>query len=141
MNILSDGHVYGGTWVCTLVVENDSRDLHTLFSGSNLADDEASPFQRAALENPHCRYHHYKRITQVQKEALRAGPDTQPITFKPKSARKLSVYNYREAELSAGDKVRISRNDAQLDLVNGQRADVLDVTPTTVTLGIGDAPH
>lgn len=69
---------------------------------------------------------------------LRAGPDTKPITFKPKMARKLSVYNCHEAELSAGDKVRISRNDAKLDLVNGQRADVLEVTPTSVTLGIGE---
>ena len=78
-----------------------------------------------------------RRFDELTVMPLRAGPDATPITFKPKMARQLSVYNCHKAELSAGDKVRITRNDAKLDLVNGQRADVLEVTPTTVTLGIG----
>ena len=37
--------------------------------------------------------------------------------------------------MSAGDWVRVTRNNAKLDLVNGGRFEVLAVTPTTVTIG------
>lgn len=59
-------------------------------------------------------------------------------TFNPARAAKISVYQPVEAELSAGDWVRVTRNDASLDLVNGARFEVLAVTPTSVTLGAGD---
>lgn len=58
-------------------------------------------------------------------------------TFNPARATKLSVYQPVEAELSAGDWVRVTRNNAELDLVNGGRFEVLAVTPTTVTIGNG----
>ncbi len=57
--------------------------------------------------------------------------------FNPARTAKLSVYQPVEAELSAGDWVRVTRNDAKLDLVNGGRFEVLAVTPTTVTIGGG----
>ncbi|OMG80723.1 MobF family relaxase [Achromobacter xylosoxidans] len=57
--------------------------------------------------------------------------------FNPARTTKISVYQPVEAELSAGDWVRITRNDAKLDLVNGGRFEVLAVTPTTVTIGNG----
>ena len=59
------------------------------------------------------------------------------ITFNPARAVKLSVYEPVEAELAAGDWVRVTRNNASLDLVNGARFEVLAVTPTTVTIGAG----
>ncbi|MFY3457764.1 hypothetical protein A9G00_33785 [Achromobacter xylosoxidans] len=59
------------------------------------------------------------------------------LTFNPARTTKLSVYQPVEAELSAGDWVRVTRNDAKLDLVNGGRFEVLAVTPTTVTIGNG----
>ena len=55
--------------------------------------------------------------------------------FNPARAAKLSVYEPVQAELSAGDWVRVTRNNARLDLVNGGRFEVLAVTPTTVTIG------
>ncbi|MBJ7263087.1 MAG: relaxase domain-containing protein [Burkholderiaceae bacterium] len=58
-------------------------------------------------------------------------------TFNPARAVKLSVYEPVEAELAAGDWVRVTRNNASLDLVNGARFEVLAVTPTAVTLGSG----
>jgi len=58
-------------------------------------------------------------------------------TFNPARVAKLSVYERVEAELAAGDWVRVTRNNASLDLVNGARFEVLAVTPTTVTLGGG----
>lgn len=57
--------------------------------------------------------------------------------FNPARTTKISVYQPVEAELSAGDWVRVTRNDAKLDLVNGGRFEVLAVTPTTVTIGNG----
>ncbi|AZS77401.1 MAG: conjugative relaxase [Achromobacter sp.] len=55
--------------------------------------------------------------------------------FNPARAAKLSVYEPVEAELSAGDWVRVTRHNATLDLANGDRFEVLAVTPTTVTIG------
>ncbi|MDT4809849.1 ATP-dependent RecD-like DNA helicase [compost metagenome] len=55
--------------------------------------------------------------------------------FNPARAAKLSVYEPVEAELSAGDWVRATRHNAVLDLANGDRFEVLAVTPTTVTIG------
>ena len=56
-------------------------------------------------------------------------------TFNPARAAKISVYEPVMAELATGDWVRITRNNAELDLVNGDRFEVLAVTPTTVTIG------
>ncbi|MDQ2148119.1 hypothetical protein RBI22_05325 [Alcaligenaceae bacterium C4P045] len=56
-------------------------------------------------------------------------------TFNPARAAKLSVYQPVKAELAAGDWVRVTRNNAELDLVNGARFEVLAVTPTAVTIG------
>lgn len=61
-----------------------------------------------------------------------------PIEITPKTMSRLSVYHTHEAELSVGDRVRVTRNNADLDLVNGQRCEVVSVTSQTVTLGIGD---
>lgn len=57
--------------------------------------------------------------------------------FNPAGAAKISVYEPVEAELAAGDWVRVTRHNAQLDLANGSRFEVLAVTPTTVTIGGG----
>ncbi|OZI46951.1 ATP-binding domain-containing protein [Bordetella genomosp. 5] len=57
--------------------------------------------------------------------------------FNSARAAKLSVYEPVPAELSAGDWVRVTRNNAKLDLVNGGRFEVLAVTPTSVIIGGG----
>ncbi|QHS35585.1 relaxase domain-containing protein [Alcaligenes faecalis] len=59
---------------------------------------------------------------------------TQPVEIIPKTMSKLSVYQLNRAELSVGDHVRITRNDAQNDLVNGQQAKVAAIDTTRVTL-------
>lgn len=58
-------------------------------------------------------------------------------TFNPARTAKISVYQPVVAELSAGDWVRVTRNNASLDLVNGARCEVLAVTPTSVTISAG----
>ncbi|TFL14062.1 conjugative relaxase [Pusillimonas caeni] len=61
------------------------------------------------------------------------------VTFNPSRTTRISVYERLQTELSAGDMVRITRNDASLDLANGERYEVLAVTAGTVKLGRVDA--
>jgi ATP-dependent exoDNAse (exonuclease V) alpha subunit len=57
--------------------------------------------------------------------------------FSPMQLRKLSVYEPERAELAVGDRVRITRNDAALDLANGDRFTVSAVSPQSITLSDG----
>ncbi|MCK9507409.1 MAG: hypothetical protein M0Q54_03145 [Pigmentiphaga sp.] len=59
---------------------------------------------------------------------------TESIEIIPKTMSKLSVYHLNQAELSVGDHVRITRNDAQHDLVNGQLAKVVAIDAASVTI-------
>lgn len=56
------------------------------------------------------------------------------LAINPMQHAKLSVYEPDRIELSPGDKVRITRNDASLDLANGDRFTVESVTKESVTL-------
>ncbi|WP_019939704.1 MobF family relaxase [Bordetella sp. FB-8] len=56
------------------------------------------------------------------------------VTFNPQRTTKLSVYQKVLAELSAGDWVRVTRNDAKLDIRNGERYQVAQVSEQGVTL-------
>lgn len=69
-------------------------------------------------------------VTPVQRDPTNA----QPIEIIPKTMSKLSVYHPHQAELSVGDHVRITRNDAERDLVNGQLAKVVAIDAASVTL-------
>lgn len=69
--------------------------------------------------------------------AGRAEPEGETITFSPRLATKLSVYQHQRAELSVGDRVRITRNNAELDVANGDRFQVEAVAKDRVTLGNG----
>ena len=43
--------------------------------------------------------------------------------------RKLSVYEPDKKELSSGDVIRITRNDKDLDIANGDRFKIASVSP------------
>ncbi len=60
------------------------------------------------------------------------------IEIIPRTMSKLSVYHLNESELSVGDQVRITRNNAQHDLVNGQLAKVVAIEDNAVTIETGD---
>jgi len=53
------------------------------------------------------------------------------------TCRRLSVYEPERSELAAGDRVRITRNDAARDLANGDRFTVAAVAAASVTLTDG----
>jgi len=88
----------------------------------------------------------YRRFD-LKKGALYTVTDTGPgnrltvrdengasFVFSPKLVRKLSVYSKEVAELAPGDRVRVTRNDAQRDLANGDRFRVLKTTAEAVYL-------
>lgn len=60
------------------------------------------------------------------------------IDINLRSISKLSVYQEHRSELSPGDWVRITRNDAALDLVNGQRLKVISVSNDQISLKAGN---
>jgi ATP-dependent exoDNAse (exonuclease V) alpha subunit len=65
------------------------------------------------------------------------GEKGEVVEFSPMTCRRLSVYEPERSELAAGDRVRITRNDAALDLANGDRFTVAAVSPASVTLTDG----
>lgn len=58
------------------------------------------------------------------------------VQFSPLNA-KLSVYRTVKEELAVGDLVKITRNDAALDVSNGDRFRVAAISPTAITLSNG----
>ena len=79
-------------------------------------------------------------------EVLESGPGNRltvrtengkVLEFSPAKRHQLSVYEPERSELAAGDRVRITRNDAALELANGDRFTVKAVSPALVTLTDG----
>ncbi|MGE4470994.1 MobF family relaxase [Castellaniella sp. MT123] len=78
------------------------------------------------------------RHDRITVEAVNPGASKpEPIELIPRTMGKLSVYHLNESELSVGDQVRITRNDAQRDLVNGQLARVVSIEASNVTIEAG----
>jgi len=63
--------------------------------------------------------------------------DGRTIEFSPMTCRRLSVDEPERTELAVGDRIRITRNDAALDLANGDRFTVKGVGPGMITLTDG----
>jgi len=95
--------------------------------------------QRGQLYLVTQRNEHADRITVVPYEKQEAGKQVaDAIDINLRSMSKLSVYQEHRSELSPGDWVRVTRNDAALDLVNGQRLQVVAVSVDHVTLQTGN---
>jgi len=79
------------------------------------------------------------RHDRITVQAVNPGASKpEPIELIPRTMSKLSVYHLNKSELSVGDQVRITRNDAQHDLVNGQLAKVVAIEANSVTIQTGD---
>jgi hypothetical protein len=68
------------------------------------------------------------------------GEQGEVVTFSPMAYRRLSVYEAERSELAVGDRVHVTRNDAALDLANGDRFTVSAVTSRGVTLADDPIP-
>lgn len=82
------------------------------------------------------------RIDRITDEPLNTDPgeNAQAIQVIPKMMSTLSVYREHEAEISPGDVVRVTRNNAELDLANGERYEVLQVSDQGSIQGFGARP-
>ena len=63
-----------------------------------------------------------------------ATEDGRQVEINPRSHTQLSVYEKTDNEFAPGDWARITRNDPALDVSNGDRVRVLDVSPDRITL-------
>lgn len=66
-----------------------------------------------------------------------ASKDGVQTSFNPATHRHISVYEPERSELAPGDVVRITRNDATLDLTNGDRMKVHTVSRDSIVLTDG----
>lgn len=66
-----------------------------------------------------------------------AERDGQSIQFSPMTHTKISVYQPERAELSVGDAIRVTRNDKERDLANGDRMKIIAVEERKVTMTDG----
>ena len=60
--------------------------------------------------------------------------DGHQVEINPRSHTQLSVYEKTDSEFAPGDWARITRNDPALDVSNGDRVRVLEVTPDRIRL-------
>ncbi len=56
-----------------------------------------------------------------------SGPDGVVLTFSPAQTTQLSVYKPERTELAVGDQIRITRNDKDRDVANGDRFTVKEI--------------
>ena len=77
----------------------------------------------------------HDRITVQAVDSSTLKPEL--IEIIPRTMGKLSIYHLNESELSVGDQVRVTRNDAQHDLVNGQLARVAAIEVNALTVETG----
>jgi conjugative relaxase-like TrwC/TraI family protein len=118
----------------TLLVRRDTTQAERLFS-KNYAPGE--------VIQPERDYSKFGLERGALYEILENGPgnrltvrseEGKVVEFSPRTCRKLSVYEPERAELARGDRVRVTRNDAALDLANGDRFTVTRVGPGSITL-------
>ena len=68
---------------------------------------------------------------------VRSMENQQTVEFNPMTNRKLSVYEPDKKELSSGDVVRITRNDKDLDIANGDRFNIASTSPHQIVITNG----
>lgn len=64
--------------------------------------------------------------------------DEETIQFSPSRVTKLDVYNPEKTELAAGDWIKVTRNDKDLQIDNGDRFQVLSVAPGKIVVQAKD---
>lgn len=130
----------------TLLTRHDTTRAERQCAKYYTVDDIIQPerdyrcgLQRGQLYQVIQRDEHTDRISVVlyggQETSKKA---TDAININLRSLSKLSVYQEHRSELSPGDWVRVTRNNAALDLVNGQRLQVVAISENHVTLQTGN---
>lgn len=115
------------------LVRWDSTQAERRFSKYYQIGDIVQPeidYPRTGLK----RYHEYTILAKDGNRLTLKNETGELFTINPSSHTKLSVYKERHNEFTAGDSVRITRNDAALDLSNGDRFTVLKVGVESIVL-------
>jgi ATP-dependent exoDNAse (exonuclease V) alpha subunit len=117
----------------TTLIRRDSTRAERRFSKNYQLGDVIQPEQnyRSGLQRGEL---YYVVDTGPGNRLTVADKDGQKLAFSPAQHAKISVYKAERSELSVGDTVRITRNNAALDLANGDRFKVAEVRPEKVTL-------
>lgn len=119
------------------LVRRDTTQAERRFAKNYNIGDAIQPerdYKRAGLE----RGETYRVVeTGPDNKLTVEGKDGQRATFSPMVHNRLSVYELERKELVAGDRVRITRNDADLDVANGDRFTVNSVSRSEVVLSDG----
>ena len=123
----------------TTRAERQSAKYYTVGDIIQPERDYRCGLQRGQLYQVIQRDEHTDRISVVRYGSQETNKKTtDAIDINLRSLSKLSVYQEHRSELSSGDWVRVTRNDAALDLVNGQRLQVVAVSENHITLQTGN---
>jgi conjugative relaxase-like TrwC/TraI family protein len=121
----------------TLLVRRDTTQAERTFSKHYSPGDVIQPerdYPKAGLSRGAL----YEVLENGPGNQLRVrGEKGEVVEFCPMTCRRLSVYEPERSELAVGDRVRITRNDAGLDLANGDRFTVAALSPGSVKLTDG----
>ncbi|MVW78080.1 conjugative relaxase [Bordetella sp. 02P26C-1] len=117
------------------LIRRDTTQAERRFSKNYQVGDLIQPekdYQRSGLQRGEL--YRVEDTGPGNRLTVRSERSHEVIRFNPLTHSKISVYELDRTELSRGDVVRITRNDASLDLANGDRFKVENVNAGTVTL-------
>ena len=141
--LVRDGTVHGPAMNRERLVSRGYTDAEKTLSSNYAPGDVVAfhrPYKRLGVEKGD-----ELRVGGVDRQArtvMLEGKDGQSVAWQPNrlAARSggVEVYGSEDIELRAGDRIRWTRNDAGLGLVNSQTAEVAAVAGGKVTFRLGD---
>ena len=106
----------------------------------NYREDDTVVFQQD-LVNYRVRKDDILTVTGIEHDTvILAHPDGKPRRIRPAGGvrYRLEVYETREIELRAGDRIRWTRNDNARALINGEKAEIAEISRDRVRLDLAD---
>ena len=141
--LVRDGTVHGPAMTAERLISRGYTNAEKALSANYARGDVVAfhrPYKRLGVEKGD-----ELRVAGVDRKAhtvMLEGKDGQSVAWEPNRlaarAGGVEVYRAEEMELRAGDRVRWTRNDAGLGLVNSQTAEVAAVAGSKVTFRLGD---
>ena len=141
--LVRDGTVHGPAMTAERLISRGYTNAEKALSANYARGDVVAfhrPYKRLGVEKGD-----ELRVAGVDRKAhtvMLEGKDGQSVAWAPNrlAARSggVEVYRAEEMELRAGDRVRWTRNDAGLGLVNSQTAEVAGVSGGKVAFRLGD---
>ena len=141
--LVRDGTVHGPAMTAERLISRGYTNAEKALSANYARGDVVAfhrPYKRLGVEKGD-----ELRVAGVDRKAhtvMLEGKDGESVAWEPNRlaarAGGVEVYRAEEMELRAGDRIRWTRNDAGLGLVNSQTAEVAAVAGSKVTFRLGD---